>query len=610
LALPVAGNKHLSYEKRNTLENRLRDLKLFIIDEVSLISQQILKLCHERLCVAKKMSLTDNMPFGNTCMLTVGDFYQLKPVGGSAIFQHAQAYHLDDLSPSLWDEFQFIEFTEIMRQKGDCEFAEILNNIRTSQPKHNSHIDKMLQQRMIMVDDNDTSYPNHIMHAYANNKPARERNLKMLSLLPGNDIISKADDSIKTKLPVMPTFPIDPNQTGRLMAELHIKIGARVTLTQNINVEDGLTNGSMGTVKHVFFKEQKPEVILVEFDGKNVGADAKKNSTFRQTYPTCVPIKKHCQQFFLNKYKSIEACRIQFPLFLSWAVTIHKLQGLTLDEIVVEMSQQKGKFQPGHAYVAFSRVKTLAGLHILNYTREQIIIDPHVETFMENMQNVQLPLQNDIDVSCMDLIICHVNVENLLSHKDDVDTNKYIQSADIICFTETHLTQTSKWPLTNISKNNYRIFRQERTHCKGGGIAICIRKNICTIEMNQITTSECIHLTITTEKTQFDIACIYRRPASDMSMFLSQMTTLCNSMIDKSIVVGDFNEDILLGQTKIMSLAKLYRFTQVIDKATTDYSSLLDHVYLRGLQHKNLHVIDCYFSYHDLIMFDINVDNE
>jgi hypothetical protein len=445
------------------------------------------------------------------------------------------------------------------------------------------------------------------MHAYANNKPARERNLKMLSLLPGNDIISKAEDSIKTKLPVMPTFPSDPNQTGRLMAELRIKIGARVTLTQNINVEDGLTNGSMGTVKHVYVKEHKIEVILVEFDGKNVGADAKKNSTFRQTYPTCVPIKKHCQQFFLNKYKSIEACRIQFPLFLSWAVTIHKLQGLTLDEIVVEMSREKGKFQPGHAYVAFSRVKTLAGLHILNYTREQIIIDPNVETFMQNMQNVQLPLPNDIDISCMNFIICHLNVENLITHKDDIDTNEYLLSADIICFTETHLTKTSQWPLTNISKKNYRIFRQERTNCKGGGLAICIRKNICTIEVNNLTTSECIHLTIGIDNTQFNIACTYRRPASNISLFLSEMSTLCEHMINKSIIVGDFNEDILLGQAKIVSLAKLYGFTQVIEQATTDYNSLLDHVYVRGLKHQHVHVVDCYFSYHDLIMFDINV---
>ena len=56
-----------------------------------------------------------------------------------------------------------------------------------------------------------------------------------------------------------------------------------------------------------------------------------------------------------------------FPLKLSWAVMIHKCQGLTLDQIVVDMSPNKGKYYPGQAYVGFNRVKTLDGLHIINY---------------------------------------------------------------------------------------------------------------------------------------------------------------------------------------------------------------------------------------------------
>ena len=59
---------------------------------------------------------------------------------------------------------------------------------------------------------------------------------------------------------------------------------------------------------------------------------------------------------------------MQFPLTLAWAVTIHKCQGLTLPEIVIDMTPAKGKFRPGEAYVAFSRVRTLETLHIINYT--------------------------------------------------------------------------------------------------------------------------------------------------------------------------------------------------------------------------------------------------
>ena len=70
--------------------------------------------------------------------------------------------------------------------------------------------------------------------------------------------------------------------------------------------------------------------------------------------------------------KTVSVTRRQFPLILAWAVTIHKVQGMTMDKIVVDMSRDKGPFSEGQAYVAFSRVCTCEGLHLINYDHHQI----------------------------------------------------------------------------------------------------------------------------------------------------------------------------------------------------------------------------------------------
>ena len=95
--------------------------------------------------------------------------------------------------------------------------------------------------------------------------------------------------------------------------------------------------------------------------------------------------------FPVDKKASFQETRTQFPLTLAWAVTIHKCQELTLSEIVIDMTPAKGKFKPGEAYVAFSRVKTLDKLHIINYTQSQISVSEHVVKEMKRLRKNILP---------------------------------------------------------------------------------------------------------------------------------------------------------------------------------------------------------------------------
>ena len=130
---------------------------------------------------------------------------------------------------------------------------------------------------------------------------------------------------------------------------------------------------------------------------------------------------KHRQHFPYTK-TSCQATRSQFPLTLAWAVTIHKCQGLTLPEIVIDMTLAKDRFKPGEAYVAFNRVITLDKLHIINYTRNQIHVSEHVEKEMERLGKNILPQMpsNHFQNVPGGVKLLHINIGNFKTKIADI----------------------------------------------------------------------------------------------------------------------------------------------------------------------------------------------
>ena len=117
-------------------------------------------------------------------------------------------------------------------------------------------------------------------------------------------------------------------------------------LTARVDVSDGLVNGARGEVVHIVTNTNSELArILVKFDNRRVGLRASQHrfANVEQIYAVV---------FFAE---GKQGKRLQFPLTLAWATTIHKVQGVTLDEIVVDM--KGGTLSPRQAYVAFIRVK-------------------------------------------------------------------------------------------------------------------------------------------------------------------------------------------------------------------------------------------------------------
>ena len=206
--------------------------------------------------------------------------------------------------------------------------------------------------------------------------------------------MQKAHDSVKDEKVDLATINLSrkPADTGNLRERLLVKVGARVMLTNNIDTCDGLTNGAYGTVTYIVTRKytdgkgnEKEDMrsILVHFDREEVGLQAKAKSLYRNIDPLAVPIHPIDVRFFHHGYKTVEITRRNFPLCLAWAVTIHKVQGMTVDEIVVDMSPDKGVYDNEQAYVALSRVTSYEKLHIVNYNRHQIRTSEKVHKEME-----------------------------------------------------------------------------------------------------------------------------------------------------------------------------------------------------------------------------------
>ena len=198
-------------------------------------------------------------------MLAAGDFYQLSPVGQSPVFaKPCNIKHPGDLAPLLWDDFIIHELDEVMPQK-DIRFAHTLNKIHICASEPDSLEDILLRSCELTVPHTDPHYPIDAIHVYAMNEHCSNWNTIRLNMVDGHMYTAVATNLTRdcnTNLANM-SFPTNPQETGNMVKVLNVKVGARVMLTTNIDVSDGLTNGAMGTVTGVYTANKM--VILASY---------------------------------------------------------------------------------------------------------------------------------------------------------------------------------------------------------------------------------------------------------------------------------------------------------------------------------------------------------
>uniref|UniRef100_A0A667ZG45 ATP-dependent DNA helicase n=1 Tax=Myripristis murdjan TaxID=586833 RepID=A0A667ZG45_9TELE len=435
----------LGEDKLNSLRAKLSQVQILIIDEISMVDHNVLAYVHGRLRQVKQTG--DFSPFGNVSVIAVGDFYQLPPVKGKPLYS-------SPVGVDLWCNFSIVELKKIVRQK-DSVFAELLNRLRVR-----SRATPMLNSDVEMLKMRETGEVSSALHIFATNRQVSEHNLNYLFDCCPDYVTVEAQDFVNNRttgnLERMPGHHGVAADTS-LPETLCLARNARVMLCKNVDVADGLVNGACGTVTQLVFGEDStfPLTVYVRFDDENIGSDRRK----KRAHAAVECLQSTAIDPETERATKRGGVRRQFPLRLAWACTVHKVQGLTVDEAVVSL---KRVFAPGQAYVALSRVRALSGLIIQDFTEKVIYCKDAIKEALDSMPPFLIE-QPKPSLNTHSFSVYLMNVQNLSRHL--VDLVSCTQHLQLTCIAVTETWLTAQSSLDCVQIEGYTFHSRPRGLC-------------------------------------------------------------------------------------------------------------------------------------------------
>lgn len=304
---------------------RLKNADVLVIDEVSMLDAQTL----DDVDAVLKAALKNDLPFGGIQVVFVGDFFQLPPVSrdGSAHFAF-ESKAWQEANPTV------CYLTEQHRQS-DEKFLEILTAMRQGRIT-DDHKKTLLEgannpnaESKLFTHNVDVDFINH-------------SELKKIEGMPTEFVMKET--GIPFLAEILKSHCLSPER-------LLLKVGAVVMFTRN-NFDEGYVNGTLGKV--------------IELDDDEFPVVETKDGDIITVKPA---------EWSIEEHGHVKATIKQIPLRLAWAITVHKSQGMSLDEARVDLSKA---FEYGQGYVAISRVRSLKGLHLEGANEKSFAMHPKV----------------------------------------------------------------------------------------------------------------------------------------------------------------------------------------------------------------------------------------
>lgn len=370
------------------LEPALRGADVIVIDELSMVSQQLFDDMNRRM--ARTRPHAGGRPMGGVQTIGLGDFCQLPPVGERGTAAGRFCFHAPDFL-TLFGEHMY-RLTQQMRQADDVPFAQLLARIRVCNGNLGADDIALLRSRLFVpgpVPFVDESY------LFPRKEDVNRHNgvcvERLGPMVPAHVWHAKdwvATDECKKSL-----------VTLRLEERLDLRVGALVMLRVNLSQSERLTNGTRGIVRGIATLCElglnhcgdcevcrgdvpRPEHAFRRFVG-GLPPDARTPVPLIEVFwldgtSAVYAFGMHCQQKLwplragAKRAKdadvpntAVMCTRTQIPFTLGWGFTMHKSQGMTLPRVCVSLDRI---FEDGQAYVALSRARRLEDVRIIgNY---------------------------------------------------------------------------------------------------------------------------------------------------------------------------------------------------------------------------------------------------
>jgi ATP-dependent exoDNAse (exonuclease V) alpha subunit len=340
------SNLRISQDKRDLI----CELDLLIIDEVSMVRCDALDAMD---AILRFIRRKPHKVFGGVQVLFIGDLFQLPPVMPDAewslLRNHYESPYFFHSKAAQECQLVYLELKKIYRQN-EQKFIDVLNAIRNGAPGENDFL--TLNSRLNKPELSGKKYVTLTSHNYKADKINQEE----LRKLGGKLFECKGE--IKGEFPEK-NLPTE--------VSLQLKVGAQVMFIRNDKSnEKRYFNGKLGAISkidseglYVTFPEDNSEILLEKETWENI----------RYSYNSS---ERKIDEEMLGSFS-------QYPIRLAWAITIHKSQGLTFENAIIDAGDS---FASGQAYVALSRCTSLDGLILRSpLSAKNIITDERVHTF-------------------------------------------------------------------------------------------------------------------------------------------------------------------------------------------------------------------------------------